>query len=130
MRLTYSKIIGSGVFSEPGASPSTNHAIDLVGWDDTRGAWLLRNSWGLAWGRRRVRLGKVTEATVSGSSLLGFLLHKGDGGTLTLARIAGIFYTREPWIRNSSGETLNVKVQYVGWTGTDGMKWLRKRGLG
>ena len=32
-------------------NPSTNHAIVLVGWDDTKGAWLLKNSWGSAnWG--------------------------------------------------------------------------------
>jgi hypothetical protein len=28
----------------------TNHAIVLVGWDESRGAWLLRNSWGNDWG--------------------------------------------------------------------------------
>ena len=27
-----------------------NHAIALIGWDDTKGAWLLRNSWGTDWG--------------------------------------------------------------------------------
>ena len=27
-----------------------NHAILLVGWDDAKGAWLLKNSWGPAWG--------------------------------------------------------------------------------
>lgn len=39
----------SGVFDEadPGA---TNHAVIIVGWDDTRGAWHLRNSWGTDWG--------------------------------------------------------------------------------
>lgn len=38
-----------GVFDEhdPG---ETTHAIVLVGWDDARGAWLLRNSWGTGWG--------------------------------------------------------------------------------
>jgi len=32
---------------------SVNHAVDLVGWDDTlgeHGVWILRNSWGSAWG--------------------------------------------------------------------------------
>jgi hypothetical protein len=27
-----------------------NHAIQLVGWDDNKGAWRLKNSWGLGWG--------------------------------------------------------------------------------
>ncbi len=28
----------------------TNHAIILCGWDDAKGAWLLKNSWGTGWG--------------------------------------------------------------------------------
>lgn len=39
----------SGVFNED-AVGETNHAIVLVGWDESRGAWLLRNSWGTDWG--------------------------------------------------------------------------------
>lgn len=29
---------------------SVNHAICLCGWDDSKGAWLLKNSWGTGWG--------------------------------------------------------------------------------
>ena len=29
---------------------SINHAIILCGWDDAKGAWLLKNSWGTSWG--------------------------------------------------------------------------------
>jgi C1A family cysteine protease len=38
-----------GVFNErdPGR---INHAILLVGWDDAKGAWLMKNSWGVRWG--------------------------------------------------------------------------------
>ena len=42
----------SGCFNGT-ASGSCNHAIQLVGWDDTKctgGAWLLKNSWGTGWG--------------------------------------------------------------------------------
>jgi hypothetical protein len=44
-----------GVFVGP-ASPygaggiSTDHAVLLVGWDDTQQAWLIKNSWGTDWG--------------------------------------------------------------------------------
>lgn len=31
-------------------SQSVNHAIVLVGWDDSLGAWILRNSWNDGWG--------------------------------------------------------------------------------
>jgi inhibitor of cysteine peptidase len=41
-----------GVFEGPGCTV-VNHAVALVGWDDSQGengAWLLRNSWGPDWG--------------------------------------------------------------------------------
>ncbi len=34
---------------QPGSSLS-NHAILILGWDDLKKAWLIRNSWGEAWG--------------------------------------------------------------------------------
>jgi TolA-binding protein len=40
---------GGGVFDERSGS-NINHAVVLVGWDDSKGAWLLRNSWGTNWG--------------------------------------------------------------------------------
>lgn len=39
----------SGVFNE-GARGTTNHAINIVGWDNSKRAWLIRNSWGEWWG--------------------------------------------------------------------------------
>ena len=41
-----------GVFNERD-SGAVNHAVTLVGWDDSKGdkgAWLLKNSWGTGWG--------------------------------------------------------------------------------
>lgn len=43
----------NGVFYETPsnyASPSSNHAILIVGWDDDKNAWLIKNSWGADWG--------------------------------------------------------------------------------
>ena len=42
-----------GVFSTNEASYctyGTNHAVNLVGWNDASGTWILRNSWGTWWG--------------------------------------------------------------------------------
>ncbi|MDB5284824.1 MAG: peptidase papain [Bacteroidota bacterium] len=40
------------VFDEmPNDNPNNiNHAVIIVGWDDSKGAWLVRNSWGTWWG--------------------------------------------------------------------------------
>lgn len=31
---------------------ASNHVVTLVGWDDQRRAWLIKNSWGTGWGTR------------------------------------------------------------------------------
>lgn len=39
----------SGVFNENDNS-GINHGVTLIGWDDNRNAWLIKNSWGTNWG--------------------------------------------------------------------------------
>ncbi|MEN8905717.1 MAG: C1 family peptidase [Clostridiales bacterium] len=39
---------GSGVYN--GTDGEINHGIILIGWDDSKNAWILRNSWGTDWG--------------------------------------------------------------------------------
>ncbi len=44
---------GGGVYDEkvPVSGPrDTNHAMIIVGWDDSKNAWLVRNSWSEKWG--------------------------------------------------------------------------------
>jgi cathepsin L len=38
-----------GVFNEHDNGP-VNHCVTLIGWDDSKGAWLIKNSWGAGWG--------------------------------------------------------------------------------
>ena len=68
-----------GVFStneSSSCSGGTNHAVVLVGWDDSTGTWLLRNSWGTNWGESgymRIKygtsgIGTRTSYVVYGSS--------------------------------------------------------------
>jgi hypothetical protein len=39
----------SGVFNEQNLG-MINHAVLLIGWDDAKEAWLVKNSWGEEWG--------------------------------------------------------------------------------
>ncbi len=48
---SYFQAYVSGTFSKCKKNVSwPNHTIQLVGWDDAKEAWLLKNSWGIAWG--------------------------------------------------------------------------------
>jgi hypothetical protein len=38
------------IYSNPENKPSDGHCILIVGYDDAKGAWLVRNSWGTGWG--------------------------------------------------------------------------------
>jgi Papain family cysteine protease len=51
--------VAAGSWSDPGSTPitgndtSVDHAIMIVGWDDTKGSkgcWIIKNSWGTDWG--------------------------------------------------------------------------------
>jgi len=46
--MTYS----SGVYQHVGNDILGGHAISIVGYDDTKRAWLIRNSWGEEWGEK------------------------------------------------------------------------------
>ena len=55
------KAYTGGVFSPTTYCFTINHGIVLVGWDDSVGAWILRNSWGADWGEdgyMRIAYGK------------------------------------------------------------------------
>jgi len=56
--------------ASPCYNTSTNHAIALVGWDDSPpegggGVWILRNSWGTSWGESGYMRIRYTSAAVS-----------------------------------------------------------------
>jgi len=46
----YFQAYTGGVFTATDNTSAVDHAILLVGWDDAKGAWLLKNSWSSQWG--------------------------------------------------------------------------------
>jgi C1A family cysteine protease len=40
------------VMAEKGPFGDTDHAVVIVGWDDSRKAWKIKNSWGKSWGNK------------------------------------------------------------------------------
>ncbi len=119
-----------GVFKEPGVTYWDNnaHAVVLVGWDDEKKAWLLRNSWGVGWGEAGYMWVDYETYAAADERYRGneywVVAAPGDGGSKGHGSTLGAWYTRAPRIENTTGQALTLKVQYAGWTGVDGMRWL------
>lgn len=47
----YFQAYTGGVFNHP-ASGTPNHFVTICGWDDSKGAWRMKNSWGTGWGEQ------------------------------------------------------------------------------
>ncbi|MDH4198798.1 MAG: C1 family peptidase [Spirochaetia bacterium] len=41
-----------GIFDEHAKVEKTNHAINIIGWDESKKSWLIKNSWGEQWGEK------------------------------------------------------------------------------
>ncbi|HTQ07137.1 MAG TPA: C1 family peptidase [Polyangiaceae bacterium] len=94
-----------GVFDE-GAQGRPNHAIDIVGWDDARKAWHVRNSWGTNWGEDGYIWVKY------GSNSIGYLAAWVDAEkTQKPAPQESLYGDRYVSFRNDTGGDIDVSVQ-------------------
>jgi C1A family cysteine protease len=101
----------SGVFDE-GASGQPNHAVVIVGWDDKRGAWLVRNSWDTWWGEDGHIWIKYGSNEIGRSAAWAMVeSNKPEPKTVT-------FKGRQLSVRNKTGADLKLFVQYK-----SGSKW-------
>jgi C1A family cysteine protease len=105
------KAYTGGVFDEFGQG-QTNHAVVVVGWDDKRGAWLMRNSWGTWWGED------------------GYMWIKYDSNSIGRSAVWAVVEPDEPpkkekaWkarkllVKNATSDAITVHLAY-----RNGSKW-------
>jgi C1A family cysteine protease/predicted secreted protein len=68
----------SGIFqTNESCSGDVNHAVVLVGWDDSQGIWHLRNSWGPGWGENGYMRIKYGTSNVGYSA--NYIVYSGSG---------------------------------------------------
>lgn len=94
-----------GVFDE-GAQGQPNHAIMIVGWDDLRGAWLVRNSWDTGWGEDGFIWVKYGSNAI-GTGAAWAIVEPAKAAPKTVT-----FKTRQLSVRNKTGGVLKVHLQY------------------
>jgi cathepsin L len=105
-----------GVFDE-GASGGANHAITIVGWDDARRAWHVRNSWGTGWGEDGYIWVKY------GTNDIGSIASWVDVEKVQKAVPEEKLYKdRYVSLRNDAGEDIDVSMQALVPSGS-GFKW-------
>lgn len=97
------KAYAGGVFDEF-ANGQTNHAVDIVGWDDLRGAWLVRNSWGTWWGEDGYIWVKYGSNSIGKNA--AWAVVEPDEPPPSMKKFA----QRQLRVRNKSDETITVKV--------------------
>jgi len=95
-----------GVFDE-GAEGPPNHAVTIVGWDDKRGAWLVRNSWDTWWGEDGHIWVKYGSNGIGGSAAYAVVEPSKPPKAKKVT-----FKERQLSVRNRTGGDLKVFVQY------------------
>lgn len=106
----FSAYVG-GVFDE-GATGQPNHAVVLAGWDDKRGAWLVRNSWDSWWGEDGYIWVKYGNNEIGRSAAWAMV------EPITPEPKTVTFKARQLSVRNKSGADIKLFVQYK-----SGKKW-------
>jgi C1A family cysteine protease len=106
-----------GVFDE-GAPGGANHAVTIVGWDDARKAWHVRNSWGTSWGEDGYIWVKY------GTNNIGSVASWVDVEKIQKpVPEEKLYKDRYVSLRNDAGEDIDVSVQALVPSGST-FKWL------
>lgn len=109
----------AGVFDERASGSVPSHALNIVGWDDKRGAWRIRNSWGPYWGEDGYAW-VAYDSNLIGSYATWLVAAKSDNGAVG----DGFeFWSRYLEVGNKTDEPVEVKMRYLVYHGDEGWRW-------
>jgi C1A family cysteine protease len=112
---TFSSYVGGVYTTQYTDEP---HAVTLLGWDDDKRAWLIRNSWGTGWGIAGHMWARYGASDV-GRNASWVAAAPGElGGDPA----GGWFVQREIKINNATGGDITIKLSYDAWVGEDGWR--------
>ena len=106
---------------------NTNHAVILVGWNDSEGSWILRNSWGSYWGESgymRIRrgvsnVGYNANYVIYGSACYTLTTSAATGGSISASPAAncnsGTQYTAGSVVQLTA--SADTGYEFTGWSG-------------
>jgi cathepsin L len=114
---------GGGVFNER-SKTQINHAVTLVGWDDSKSAWLLRNSWGTNWGEDGYMWIDYKSNSVGAYAAWTMVEEDAKASNNTNnGPVIQSFSERNFRVTNETGQNLEISVQW--YTERDGkLTWL------
>lgn len=96
------------VWEHDTAKDVVNHLVEIIGWDDAKGAWLCRNTWGTGWGesgRFYVAYGQLRDGAVNVNPRV---VHSN----------AAILLDNLPaFLSRYAAADQSIKYDWMGWTG-------------
>jgi hypothetical protein len=121
---TLFQLYAGGVFDEFAPGDAPNHAVNIVGWDDDKGAWLVRNSWGPHWGESGYAW--VAYGSNAVGSYSAYVV--GEPSDVGRTPRGGEFWTKRIEVRNTGKASATVSLRWLAFEGSGSWRWYPKGG--